>query len=78
MSLVNGVIVDKHMTYKVSWDLEAMKKEQEKGADGVSFKYWELRRGLAVLKPFYGNYLVGLMFTLDYSRVTHPKIKCEK
>ena len=55
-----------------------MKKEQEKGADGVSFKYWELRRGLAVLKPFYGNYLVGLMFTLDYSRVTHPKIKCEK
>ena len=76
MSLVNGAIVDKHMTYKVSWDLEVMKKEQEKGADGVSFKYWELI-GLAVLKSFYGNYLVGLMFTLDYAKITHPKIRCE-
>ena len=48
---------------------------QEEGADCVSFKHcWE-KRGLAVLK---GNYLVGLMFTLDYTKVTHSKIKCEK
>ena len=77
MSLVDGEIVDKHLTYKVTWDLEALKAEQEKGADGVSFKYWE-KRGLSVLKSFYGTYLVGLMFTLDYTKVTHPKIKCEK
>ena len=76
MSLVNGEIVEKHMTYNKPWDLDAMKKEQEKGADGVSFKYWE-KRGLAVLKTFYSTYLVGLMFTLDYTRVTHPNIKCE-
>ena len=77
MSLVNGEIVEKHMTYKVLWDLEAIKKERDDGADGVSFKHWDLR-GLAVLKSYYDTYLVGLMFTLDYSRVTHPKIKCEK
>ena len=75
--LVDGVIVEKHMTYPVPWDHEAMKKEEGKGADGVTFKYWE-KGGLAVGKSFYGSYLVGLMYTLDYTLVTNPAVKCEK
>ena len=76
MSLVNDIIVEKHMTFNKPWDLDAMMREKEKGVDGVSFQYWE-KRGLAVLKTLYGSYLVGLLFTLDYARVTHPNIKCE-
>jgi hypothetical protein len=41
MLAVNGVIAEKDMTYKMLWDLEAMKKEERNGADGVSCKHWE-------------------------------------
>ena len=73
MLVVSGVILEKHMTYKIQWDLEEMKKEQEKGADDVRFKYWE-KGGFAVLKSFFGNYLVGMMMTLDYTLVTNTKV----
>jgi len=76
MLVVNNEIVEKHMTYKMQWDLVEMRKVYEKGEGAVSFKYWE-KRGLSVLKSFYGAYLVGLMFTLDYTLVTHLKVKCE-
>ena len=50
-----------------------MKKEQEKGADDVRSKYRE-KRGVAVLKSFFGTYLVGLMMTPpDYTLVTNNK-----
>ena len=49
-----------------------MKKEQEKGADDVRSKYRE-KRGVAVLKSFFGTYLVGLMTTPDYTLVTNNK-----
>jgi hypothetical protein len=74
--VVDDDIVEKHMTYKIKWNLDAMEKEQEKGATGVSFKYWE-KRGLAVVKSYYGTYLVSLLITLDYTLVTHPNIKSE-
>ena len=76
MLVVNDEILEKHMTYKMQWDLVEMRKVFEKGEGAVSFKYWE-KRGLSVLKSFYGTHLVGLMMTLDYTRVTHPKVKCE-
>ena len=50
-----------------------MKKEQEKGADDVRSKYRE-KRGVAVLKSFFGTNLVGLMMTPpDYTLVTNNK-----
>jgi hypothetical protein len=76
MLVVDGVIVEKDMTYKMLWDLEAMEKEERKGADGVSYKHWE-KGGLSVRKSYYGTYIVGLMFTLDYALVTNAKVKCE-
>ena len=77
MLVIDDEIIEKHMTYKMLWDLGEMRKVQEKGEGEVSFKYWE-KRGLSVLKSFYGTCLVGLMFTLDYTLVTHPNMKCEK
>ena len=75
MLLVDNVILEKHMTYKIQWDLEEMKKEHdEKGADEVSFKYW-YKGGLVVLKSFFGSYLVGMMVTLDYTLVLNPKVQ---
>ena len=36
-------------------------------------KYRE-KRGVAVLKSFFGTYLVGMMMTLDYTLVTNTKV----
>jgi hypothetical protein len=78
MLVVDDKIIEKHLTYKMKWDLEVMKQEQDKGADGVSFKYWENKGGLAVLNSFFGTYIVGLMFSLDYTLVTNSRIRSEK
>jgi hypothetical protein len=72
--VVDGVNAEKHMPYQMLW--EAMKKEEGKGADFVSFKCWE-KGGLSVLKSCYGAHIVGLLFTLDCALVTNPKAKCE-
>ena len=37
MMFFQGKIVEKHMTCKMVWDLEAIKKEQDEGADGIGF-----------------------------------------
>jgi hypothetical protein len=76
MVVVGGLVVEKHMTYKMLWDHAAMKNEREKGVNDVSFKYWE-KDGLSVNKSYYGTYLIGLMVSLDYALVTNGKVKCE-
>ena len=43
----------------------------------VRSKYWE-KGGFAVLKSFFGTYLVGLMMTPDYTLVTNNKqVRCK-
>jgi hypothetical protein len=55
------------MTVGREWDFEEIKEEKEKGAE-VSFKYWE-KGGLELGLTYFGTYLVGKMFTLDFSKV---------
>jgi hypothetical protein len=70
------VIAEKDMTYKMLWDLEEMKKEERKGADGVSYKHWE-KGGLSVRKSHCSTHIVGLMCTLDNALVANAQVKCK-
>ena len=56
--VVNGRVVEKHMMCKMLWDLEAIKKEQDDGADGAGFKHWE-KQGLAALESHCGTHLAS-------------------
>jgi hypothetical protein len=76
MVVVDGVVVEKHMSYKILWDLDAMRKEEAKGVNSVSFKYWE-KGGLSVNNSYYGTYLVGRMISVEHAVVTNPKVKRE-
>jgi hypothetical protein len=63
------------MTFGWEWDFEEIKEEKEKGAE-VSFKYWG-KGGLELGLTYFGTYLVGKMFTLDFSKVKKGSISAE-
>jgi hypothetical protein len=39
----------------------------------VSFKYWE-KGGLEVSLTFFGVYLIGIMYTLDFEKIAPEKL----
>ena len=63
------------MTYEIVWDIEALIIEKEKGGT-VNFKYWE-KGGVGISYSFFGTYRIGVMYTLDYTMVTNPRVKSE-
>jgi hypothetical protein len=59
-------LVEKSLTYRWEWDYERIKEEEDKGGD-VSFKWWK-KGGLDVGLIYFGSYLIGKMFTLDFEK----------
>jgi hypothetical protein len=70
--LVDEVIVEKSLAFSWNWDYAEIEKEKDKGGD-ISFKYWE-KGGLEASLTYFGTYLVGKVFTLDFSKLekTNP------
>jgi hypothetical protein len=68
--VVDNKVVEKSLTFRWDWDYDLIEKEKGKG---VSFKYW-VKGGLEVSLTYFGSYLFGKMFTLDYSKVTNTAI----
>jgi hypothetical protein len=54
-----------------------LKKEQEKGADGVSFKHCE-KGALTTEHSCCGTYLIEVTFSLDCALVTNPNVRQQK
>ena len=75
--VIDGVVFEKEMTHNIIWDLEKLKQEQKKGADCVSFQFWE-SGGLTIGKTLFGTYLIGLEVRIDYTLVTKPNVRSEK
>jgi hypothetical protein len=63
--VVDNKLVEKSLTFRWDWDYDLIEKEKEKGK-GVSFKFWT-KGGLEVSLTYFGSYLFGKMFTLDFS-----------
>ena len=77
MLVLNESVLEKHMTYKLDWDLKELKKEKDRGVEEVRFEYWE-KGGLEVGHSYYGSYLIGVMHIMDYTKITNPNIICDK
>lgn len=65
--LVDEKIVEKSLTYRHALDFAKINIEKEKGAT-ISFKYW-VKGGLDVSLTYFGAYLIGKMFTLDFEKI---------
>jgi hypothetical protein len=69
-------LVEKSLTYRWECDYKRIKKEKDKGGD-VSFKWWE-RGGLDdVGLTYFGSYLIGKMFTLDFEKCHDTNLHLE-
>jgi hypothetical protein len=66
---------NKSLSYKWDRDIDVLQKEREKGGT-LSFKYWE-KGALKVSLTYFGSYLVGKMFTLDFVKETRSKLVAE-
>jgi hypothetical protein len=73
--VVDDKVVEKSLTFRWEWDYDLIEKEKELGK-GVTFKFWA-NGGLEVSLTYFGSYLFGKMFTLDYSKVTNTTIVAE-
>jgi hypothetical protein len=70
--VIDDRLVEKSLTFHWEWDYELIREEKERGKS-VSFKFWkkgELELGLS----YFGNYLFGKMFTLDYTEILTPNL----
>jgi hypothetical protein len=67
MVLLDEKIVEKSLTYRHDFDLGKLNLEKKKGAS-ISFKYW-VKGGLEVSLTYFGTYLLGKMFTLDFEQI---------
>jgi hypothetical protein len=67
LTLVDGKIVEKIMSFKLKFDFDEIKREKEKGK-GVSFQHWE-KDGLEVGLTFFGSYLISKSFVLTASKI---------
>jgi hypothetical protein len=76
MVVVEGVVVEKHVSYKMPWDPDAMRKDEAEGVDSVSFKHWE-KGGLSVNNSHCGTHLIGLMIKVEHALAMNPKAKRE-
>jgi hypothetical protein len=65
--VIDDRLVEKSLAFCWDWDYELIREEKERGKS-VSFKFWkkgELEVGLS----YFGTYLFGKMFTLDFTEI---------
>jgi hypothetical protein len=67
LTLVDGKIVEKIMSFRLKFDYDKIKSEKEKG-EGVRFQHWE-KNGLEVGLTFYGSYLISKSFVLTADKI---------
>jgi hypothetical protein len=73
--LIDDKLVEKSLTFCWDWDYELIREETEKGKS-VSFKFWK-KGGLEAGLSYFGTYLFGKMFTLNFSKITTTNIVAE-
>jgi hypothetical protein len=66
--VVEEKLIEMSLTYCWSWNYDRIREEKDKGAN-VRFKYWE-KGGLDVGLTYFGTYLLGKMFTLNFEKVS--------
>jgi hypothetical protein len=73
--VVDEKLVEKSLTFRWDWDLNLV-SEEEKKRKSINFKCWA-NGGLEVQLTYFGDYLIGKMFTLDFALVTSKKLVAE-
>jgi hypothetical protein len=67
LTVVDDVLIEKSVAFSWTWNYAEIEKQNEEGAD-IRFKYWE-KGGLEASLTYFGTYLVGKLFTLDFSKL---------
>jgi hypothetical protein len=73
MHVVDGVIVEKSMTFKWDWDMPIIKQQKENGADKMNYRHYA-KAGFEVDLTYFGTYLVGMVGRIDYTVVKPGKV----
>jgi hypothetical protein len=68
-------LIEKMMTFRWEWDYEKVREELVKG-ETVNFKHWK-KGGLDVGLTFFGSYMIGKTWSLDFSKVTKKTLCAE-
>jgi hypothetical protein len=67
--VIEEKLIEKSLTYRWSWNYDRIREEKDIGANS-RFKYWEKGGGLDVGHTYFGTYLLGKMFTLNFEKVS--------